>query len=265
MPGPIVRNETTASELGDFIAILANLTRRAFGIDKPLEYVVYQEHTSDAIHHFWATVHIYGRGTTSERPYRFTGRTTSDEPQAIQLAAREGIVHLRHLSPRVNTRPFFYYPSREGYGSPTQVANVDHESDPALVHLVRYLRAQEALFDQVTNDLIATRRTLALLTPVRSEAATDTDTPIMLLGRPVEPPRSAPVIYPGNAFASPGELRRLLETYSNGIVTTRPHEGHHRYPSTIAPHPTPNNSDTEAHGEASTSARHARLDVNEVD
>ena len=58
MPGPIVRNETTASELGDFVAILANLTRRAFGIDEPPEYVVYQEHTSDAIHHFWATVHI---------------------------------------------------------------------------------------------------------------------------------------------------------------------------------------------------------------
>ena len=87
MPGPIVRNETTVSELGDFIAILANLTRRAFGIGEPPEYVVYQEHTSDAIHHFWATVHIYGRGTTSERPYRFTGRMTSDEPQAIQLAA----------------------------------------------------------------------------------------------------------------------------------------------------------------------------------
>ena len=52
MPGPIVHNETTASELGDFVAILANLTRRAFGIDEPPEYVVYQEHTSDAIHHF---------------------------------------------------------------------------------------------------------------------------------------------------------------------------------------------------------------------
>ena len=52
MPGPIVRNETTASNLGDFAAILANLTRRAFGIDELPEYVVYQEHTSDSIHHF---------------------------------------------------------------------------------------------------------------------------------------------------------------------------------------------------------------------
>jgi hypothetical protein len=265
MPGPIVHNETTASELGDFVAILSNLTRRAFGIEEPPEYVVYQEHTSDAIHHFWATVHIYGRGTASERPYRFTGRTTSDETQAIQLAAREAVVHLRHRSPRVNIRPFYYYPSREGYGSPTQVANGDHESDPALVHLVRYLRAQEALFDQVTLDLIATRRTLALLTPVRSEAAPAVDTPIVLFGRPVEPPSSAPVIYPGNAFASPEELRRLLEPYSNGTVASTPREGHHHYTSPAAPHPTPASSDAEAHGEASTSTRRARLDVNEVD
>ena len=147
MPCPIIHKETTASELGDFVAILANLTRRAFSINEPPEYVVYQEHTSNSIHHFWATVHIYGRGTTLERSYRFTGRTTSDEPQAIQLADREGLVNLRHLSLRVNTCPFFYYPSREGYGSPTQIANEDHESDPALVHLVCYLRAQEALFN----------------------------------------------------------------------------------------------------------------------
>ena len=265
MPGPLVRNETTAVELEGFVAILANLTRRAFGTNEPPEYVVYQEHTSNSIHHFWATAHIYGRSITSERPYRFTGRTTSDEPQAIQLAAREAIVHLRHLSPRVNCRSFYYYPSREGYGRPTQVANGDHESDPALVHLVRFLKAQEALFDQVTLDLIETRMALTRLTPARSEVAHATDTPIVLPGRPVEPPSSDHVIHPGNAIASPGDLRRLLEAYSNGTVTSTPHEGHHRYSSPVAPHPTPAGSDTEAPGEDSTSAGHARLDLNQVD
>ena len=165
----------------------------------------------------------------------------------------------------MNIRPFYYYPSREGYGSPTQVANGDHETDPALVHLVRYLRAQEALFDQVTLDLIATRRTLALLAPVRSEAALAIDTPIVLLGRPVEPPRSAPVVHPGNAFASPDELRRLLGIFSNGTVATTPRVGHHHYPNPAAPHSTPANSDIEAPGGASSSMRHARLDVDEVD
>ena len=134
-----------------------------------------------------------------------------------------------------------------------------------MVHLVRYLRAQEALFDQVNLDLIETRRTLALLTPVRREATTATNTPVVLLGRPVEPPSSAPVIYPGSAFASPEELRRLLETHSNGTVILTPREGHRRYPSPVAPLPTPVNSDTEAHRETSTSTGRARLHVNQVD
>jgi hypothetical protein len=133
------------------------------------------------------------------------------------------------------------------------------------VHLVRYLRAQEALFDQVTLDLIATRRTLALLTLVSSEAAPTIDTMIVLLGRPVEPPRSAPVTHLGNAFVSPEELRRLLVIFSNRTIATTPRVGHHRYPNPEAPHSTPANSDVEAPGEASTSARHARLDVDEVD
>ena len=108
---------------------------------------MYQGSMSGESRQFWATVHIYGRGLSPERPYRFTGRTTSFEPQAIQLAAREAIVQLRQLSPRVNCRSFYYYPRREGYGRPPQVANGDHETDPALLHLVRYVSALEALFD----------------------------------------------------------------------------------------------------------------------
>jgi hypothetical protein len=130
---------------------------------------------------------------------------------------------------------------------------------------VRYLRTKEALFDQVTFDLIETRMTLALLTPVRSEAAPAIDTPIVLSGRPIEPSRSAPVAHPGNAFISPDELRRLLGIFSNGTVATTPRVGHHRYPNPAAPHSTPANSDVEAPGEASTFMIHARLDVNEVD
>ncbi|KAE8793699.1 hypothetical protein D1007_31736 [Hordeum vulgare] len=169
MPGPIVHNETTAADQGGFVAILANLTRRAFAMEEPLEYVVYQEHTSDAIHHFWATVHIYDRSVTQERPHRFTGRTTSYEPEAIQLAAREAIVQLWHLSPRVNCSSVYYYPSREGYGRPLQVASGVHETDPALLHLMCYLRAQEALYDQVTLDLLAACEDLDRLDPRRRE------------------------------------------------------------------------------------------------
>ena len=123
MPGHIVHNETTATNLGGFVTVLANLTRHAFALGEPPEYVVYQGTMSGESRQFWATVHIYGRGLSPERPYRFTGRTTSFEPQAIQLAAREAIVQLRQLSPRVNCRSFYYYPRREGM--------VDHPKLPA--------------------------------------------------------------------------------------------------------------------------------------
>ncbi|KAE8820738.1 hypothetical protein D1007_01499 [Hordeum vulgare] len=147
MPGPIIHNETTTTVQGGFVAILASLIRRAFAMEEPPEYVVYQERKSGDIRHFWATVHIYGRSITQEHPHRFTGRSTSYEPEVIQLAAREAIVQLRHHSPKVNCRSFYYYPSREGYGRPIQVASGDQETDPALLHLVRYVRAQEALYD----------------------------------------------------------------------------------------------------------------------
>ena len=39
MPGPIVHNETTATNLGGFVTILANLTRRAYALEEPPEYV----------------------------------------------------------------------------------------------------------------------------------------------------------------------------------------------------------------------------------
>ena len=64
---------------------------------------------------------------------------------------------------------------------------------------------------------------------------------------------------------TPEVLRRLLGAHSNGVVANNPRDGHHRYPEPAAPQPTPANSDGETHGEASTSTRHARLDINEVD
>ena len=64
---------------------------------------------------------------------------------------------------------------------------------------------------------------------------------------------------------TPEVLRRLLGTRSNGIVANNPRDGHHRYPDPAAPQPHPTNLDGETRGEASTSTRHARLDINEVD
>ena len=64
---------------------------------------------------------------------------------------------------------------------------------------------------------------------------------------------------------TPEVLRRLLGTRSDEIVANNPRDGHHRYPDPAAPQPPPADHDGENHGEPSTSARQARLDMNEVD
>ncbi|KAE8798294.1 hypothetical protein D1007_26374 [Hordeum vulgare] len=205
MPGPIVHNETTAADQGGFVAILANPTRRAFAMEEPPESV------------------------TPERPHRFTGRTTSYEPKAIQLAAREAIVQLRHLSPGVNSRSFYYYPSREGYGRPIQVASRDNENDPARLSLVHYVTAQEALYAQVTLDLLEACEELARLDPRRREVEPDAINPVVQFGRPIELQRSVPAADPTHVPISPGELRHILGISSNGMVATAPRNGHHCY------------------------------------
>ena len=86
----------------------------------------------------------------------------------------------------------------------------------------------------------------------------------MLFGQPIETPRSAPAIGQGAAITLE-VLRRILGAHSNGIVANNPRDGPHRYPEPAAPQPTPANSDDETRGEASTSTRQARIDMNEVD
>ncbi|KAE8801874.1 hypothetical protein D1007_22504 [Hordeum vulgare] len=228
------------------------------------EYVVYQDHTGDAIRHFWAMVHIYGRSFTQERPHRFTRRTTSYESEAIQLAAQKAIVQVWHLSPRVNCRSVYYYHSREGYGRPLQVASGDNETDPALLHLVRYLRAQAALYDQVTLDLLAAREKLVRLGPRRREVETDASNHVVLFGKPIELMRSVLAADPNHAHISPEELRRILGIYSDETVASAPRDGHHRYPSLVAPPPYSSNHDDVVPAN-STSTRPAHLDVNKVD
>ncbi|KAE8774765.1 hypothetical protein D1007_52789 [Hordeum vulgare] len=165
-------NETPMSDPGDFIVILADVSRQVFGIEEPPVYVVHEEPTSDAIRYFWASVHIYGGNRTLECPNHFIGRASNNEAQARQLASPEAIVQLRHLSPWMNSRPFCYYPSREGYGSLTRVASEDLRAAPAMVHVVRYLKAHEALLDQITSDLVMSRMPTALRSPASHEAAT---------------------------------------------------------------------------------------------
>ena len=129
---------------------------------------------------------------------------------------------------------------------------------------MRYVSALEALFDQITIDLITARGELVHRAPARREDEPDADNPVVLFGQPIKTLRSAPAINQG-ALMTPEVLCRLLGTHSNGIVANNPHDGHHRYPDPAVPPPSPTNPGSETHGEASSSTRHIRLDVNEVD
>ena len=129
---------------------------------------------------------------------------------------------------------------------------------------MRYVSALEALFDQITIDRIAAHGELARRAPARGEEEPNTDNPVMLFGQPIECLRTAPVI-DQNTLMTPEVLRCLLETHSKGIVANNAANGHHRYPDPAVPPPSPAYSNSETHGEASTSTRHARLDINEVD
>ena len=127
-----------------------------------------------------------------------------------------------------------------------------------------YVSALEELFDQITLDLIAARGELVRRAPARGEDEPDADNPVVLFGQPIESLRSAPVI-DQNTLMSLEVLPHLLGTHSNGAVANNPRNGHHRYPDPAVPPSSPANSNGETRGETSTSTRHARLDVNEVD
>ncbi|KAE8779814.1 hypothetical protein D1007_47130 [Hordeum vulgare] len=133
---------------------------------------------------------------------------------------------------------------------------------PALLHLVRYVKEQEALYDQVTLDVVAARVELARLR--RREAEPEASNPVVLFGRPIELHRSVPATDPSHAPISPEELRRILGIVSNGTVATAPRNGHPRYPNLVTQPPSPSNRDTIVPAD-STSARPPHLIVNEVD
>uniref|UniRef100_A0A8I6X1L1 Uncharacterized protein n=1 Tax=Hordeum vulgare subsp. vulgare TaxID=112509 RepID=A0A8I6X1L1_HORVV len=227
MPGRIPCNETPVSEPGDFVVILADLSRQVFGIEEPPVYVVHEEPTSEAIRYFWASVHTYGGNPSLECPHHFTGRAATNEAQARQLAAREAIVQMRHPSPCMNSRLFFYYPSREDYGSLTRVANGDLEGDPTLVQVVRYLRAQEALVDLITSNLIMSRMPTARRTPTSYEATAASNNQHVFFGRHVGPLRFAP------PAMTPAELHHSLDAFYSEAMprARRPRRHRHRNPA----------------------------------
>lgn len=118
----------------------------------------------------------------------------------------------------MNNRSVCYYPSHDGYGSPTHVANEDLETHPALVQVVRYLRAHEALIKHITSDFVVSCTPTTRWTPASHEAATASSNHPVLARRPILSVRSAPSFMLANPTMTLVELHRSLDAFCNEVV-----------------------------------------------
>ena len=73
----------------------------------------------------------------------------------MQMAAREAIAHLRDVLPTMKTRRYRYLPCHVPYTCHYAFACPRGERDEAIEMLVEYLKALEAAFDNLVDDLVA--------------------------------------------------------------------------------------------------------------
>ena len=78
----------------------------------------------------------------------------------MQMAAREAIARLRDILPSMKTRRFRYLPCHVPYTCHYAFACANGERDEAIESMVEYLKALEAAFDNLVDDLVATRMEL---------------------------------------------------------------------------------------------------------
>ena len=157
---------------------------------------------------------------------------------AVQMAAWEPIARLRHLAAGMHRRAFHFYPSCATFGGDTVFTSAHQEEDLAVVHLTRYIVAQENLFSQLVDELAMTRRALTLLStqnPSRSPSVTST---------PVTISEAQPL--PGIPIVANGGVRRstpttdYLQLFSTYTETAR---AEHRRQNPTTPNNTPTSSE----------------------
>ena len=73
----------------------------------------------------------------------------------MQMAAREAIARLRDILPSMKTRRYRYLPCHVPYTCHYAFACHSGERDEAIEMLVEYLKALEATFDNLVDDLVA--------------------------------------------------------------------------------------------------------------
>ena len=120
------------------------------------EFTLYQHKLSDDVSMHQAVVQFKG-GRSASHHFRFVGRAMTTERHAMQMAAREAIARLRDVLPTMKTRRYRYLPCHVPYTSHYAFACPRGERDEAIEILVEYLKALEAAFDNLVDDLVAAR------------------------------------------------------------------------------------------------------------
>ena len=259
MPCSTLVDETTAAELFGFISILWVVAQRALGATQRPEYDVYQEESTGRVSVYWAKVHVYQGGRAGQIvSHRYTGKPMPTPSLAIQIAAWEAIVCLRHSDPGMDCRAFRYYPNGTTAAEAVFACPL-HERDVAVVHLTQYLAAQHEMILQLSESLTMSRRTLSLLhTQLFSHGTVTT-----FVGAPIT--EEQPLL--GILVSEPDTSRRtstldffcLFDAYA---PTRSPVQ---RRRSTVTPWNTPVSSEHGSPRLAAISTRSPSIDVDHVD
>ena len=119
-------------------------------------FTLYPHKINDSLTMHQAAVQFRG-GHAEVRRLRFVGRAMPTERHAMQMAARETIARLRDVLPAMKTGRYRYLPCHVPYTCHYSFSCPRGEQDEAFEMLVEYLRALEAAFDSMVDDLVAAR------------------------------------------------------------------------------------------------------------
>ena len=137
MANPKVVLETTAEDHGGFPLMLGKAVCDLLGRPARPRYVVYENSLSLAGSEFQADVHVGSCPLGTSQSYVIQGRSMPTLPQAIQVAAWEGLVRLRYSEPAMAaSRAFHLLPARSHHGAEAIQTATREEVDPAVITLV---------------------------------------------------------------------------------------------------------------------------------
>ena len=156
MAGNDCESQVFANVPEGFVKLLSFIVQVVMGPSVRPVFTLYPHKINDSLTMHQAAVQFKG-GRVELRRFRFLGRAMPTERHAMQMAAREAIARLRDVLPSMKTRRYRYLPCHVPYTCHYAFACPRGERDEAIEMLVEYLKALEAAFDILVDDVVAAR------------------------------------------------------------------------------------------------------------